>query len=128
MGVRNGVHRSTNYGTERTPCVAAGSTAGHGVFRLHMALGFADDHVSLKMTFVIKHQASINKQQAARNLFDSGESLVESYYVSTEILAVAASILVGTVRRKGVVSSVAVTKCSEFGVRARTKEIAGWPG
>jgi hypothetical protein len=32
------------------PCVAAGSIDCRGVFRLHIAIGFADDYVSLKMT------------------------------------------------------------------------------
>jgi hypothetical protein len=44
------IRGSTNYGTVRTPCFAAGSIDGHGVFRLHKGIGFADDHVSLKMT------------------------------------------------------------------------------
>jgi len=35
---------------ERTPCGAVAGIDGAGVFRLHMVVGFADDHLPLKMT------------------------------------------------------------------------------
>jgi len=49
-GAENGICRTVNYGTVRTPCIAAGSIDGHGVLRLHFVIGYANDKVPLRMT------------------------------------------------------------------------------